>query len=91
MKTKPEFAPLQIELREAMTSWGCPLCRLSAKAEQAYIKSLNYERILDIKTRDALKASRGLCKTHTRQWEALQGSAFGISYRLSGNGFRFAA
>lgn len=85
MKSTPELAPLQIELREAMVSWGCPLCRLSAKAEQAYIKSLNYERVLDLNTRDALKTSRGLCETHSRDWETLQGSALGIAivYRVT--------
>lgn len=84
-KSTSELAPLQIELREAMTDWGCPLCRLSAKAEKAYIKSLNYERVLDIKTRDAIKASRGLCERHSRDWEELQGSALGIAivYRVT--------
>lgn len=84
-KSTPELAPLQIELREAMTDWGCPLCRLSHKAEQAYIKSLNYERVLDLNTRDGLKASRGLCEKHSRDWETLQGSALGIAivYRVT--------
>lgn len=85
MKSKPELAPLQIELREAMDTWGCPLCRLSAKAEQSYIRSLNYERVLDLNTRDALKKSRGLCERHSRKWEKLQGSALGIAivYRVT--------
>jgi hypothetical protein len=85
MKSKPELAPLQIELREAMADWGCPMCRLSAKAEHAYIKSLNYERVLDLKTRDGLKASRGLCDRHSRDWQELQGSALGIAivYRVT--------
>ena len=85
MNTTPELAPLQLELRESMGTWGCPLCRLSAKAEQAYIKSLNYERVLDLKTRDGLKISRGLCEQHSREWEELQGSALGIAivYRVT--------
>ena len=79
------LAPLQVELREAMGRWGCPLCRLSIKAEHAFIASLSYERVLDINTRDALKASRGLCESHTRYWQHLQGSALGIAivYRIS--------
>ena len=85
MKSTPELAPLQIELREAMGDWGCPLCRLSAKAEKAYIRSLNYERVLDLKTRDCLKLSRGLCERHSRDWQELQGSALGIAivYRVT--------
>ena len=60
------LSPLQIGLREAMAEWGCPLCRLAERAEGAYIDSLNYERVLDLNTRDALKASRGLCARHSR-------------------------
>ena len=78
-KVDPGLAPLQIELREAMGRWGCPLCRLSIKAEHAFIASLTYERVLDLKTRDALKASRGLCESHTRYWQHVQGSALGIA------------
>ncbi len=64
---------------------GCPLCRLSSKAEAAYIASLSYERVLDLNTRDILKASRGLCAHHSRVWQHLQGSALGIAivYRVS--------
>lgn len=80
-----ELSPLQIELREAMAEWGCPLCRLETRAERLYLDSLNYERVLDLPTRDALKASRGLCAHHSRGWQALQGSALGIAivYRVS--------
>ncbi len=83
--SRHELAPLQMELREAMGQWGCPLCRLSQKAEHAFIASLSYERVLDLKTRDALKASRGLCAHHTRVWQRLQGSALGLAivYRVS--------
>jgi hypothetical protein len=85
-KYEPQgLAPLQVELREAMGKWGCPLCRLSHKAEHAYIDSLNYERVLDLNTRDAIKASRGLCEHHSRMWQQLQGSALGIAivYRVT--------
>ena len=80
-----ELAPLQIELREAMSAWGCPLCRLEKRAEKKYLTSLNYERVLDLNTRDALKASRGLCASHSRGWRVIQGSALGIAivYRIS--------
>jgi len=79
------LAPLQLELRAAMASQGCPLCRLATKAERTFIDSLNYERVLDLKTRDALKASRGLCDQHSRVWQNVQGSALGVAivYRIS--------
>jgi hypothetical protein len=80
-----KLAPLQLELRAAMASQGCPLCRLATKAERTFIDSLNYERVLDLKTRDALKASRGLCDHHSRVWQHVQGSALGVAivYRIS--------
>lgn len=80
-----ELSPLQIELREAMAERGCPLCRLEARAEKLYLDSLTYERVLDLNTRDALKASRGLCASHTRGWRKVQGSALGMAivYRIS--------
>lgn len=81
----PELAPLRVELREAMAGTGCPLCRLASKAEHAFIESLNYERVLDLKTRDDLKASRGLCQHHGRVWQHVQGAALGLAivYRIS--------
>jgi len=68
-----------------MASQGCPLCRLATKAERTFIDSLNYERVLDLRTRDALKASRGLCDRHSRMWQHVQGSALGVAivYRIS--------
>lgn len=83
--TGQDLSPLQIELREAMATWGCPLCRLESRAEKRYLDSLNYERVLDINTRNAIKAARGLCPDHSRKWRAIQGSALGIAivYRIS--------
>lgn len=87
MKTQREssLTPMQIELREAMDGWGCPLCKLAYATEQAFIESLNYERVLDLKTRDELKASRGLCERHSRDWRRVQGAALGIAivYRVT--------
>jgi len=61
------------------------LCRLATKAERAFIDSLNYERVLDLRTRDALKDSRGLCGHHSRVWQHVHGSALGVAivYRIS--------
>ncbi len=68
-----------MELRGAMDGWGCPLCRLVAKAEMTYLDSLNYERVLDFNTWDALQASRGMCEPHSRAWERLSGCALGLA------------
>lgn len=85
MNKTETLAPLQIELREAMAGWGCPLCRLADRAERNFIDSLSYERVLDLKTRAALQAARGLCAAHSRQWQNLQGGALGVAivYRVA--------
>jgi hypothetical protein len=85
MSDSASSAPLRAELRDAMEGGGCPLCRLASRAERAYVASLSYERVLDLTTRDALKASRGLCASHTRFWADLQGSALGVAivYRVT--------
>lgn len=84
-QNQSQLQPLQIELREAMAGWGCPLCKLARQAERTFIESLNYERVLDLKTRDDLKASRGLCERHTRDWRRVQGAALGMAivYRVT--------
>jgi hypothetical protein len=68
-----------------MSGQGCPLCRLADRAERHFIDSLSYERVLDLKTRAALQASRGLCASHIRQWQTLQGGALGVAivYRVA--------
>ncbi len=85
MDKTTSLPPLLAKLREAMSEWGCPLCRLAARAEKTFLDSLNYERVLDLKTRAALKASRGLCAAHSRQWQNLQGSALSVAivYRVA--------
>jgi hypothetical protein len=85
MTASPSSIPLRAELHDAMDTWGCPLCRLKSRAEAMYVTSLSYERVLDLTTRDLLKASRGLCASHTRDWQRVQGAALGVAivYRVS--------
>jgi hypothetical protein len=70
---------LQKEFRETLDAGGCPLCRLQHRDETRFLDSLTYERILDLETRDKLKASRGLCEPHVRAWREVRGSALGIA------------
>ncbi len=76
---KTNLSALQTELRETMETWGCPLCHRAIHAEQQYLDSLNYERVQDLGTRTAIKASHGLCAYHSRVWQSLHGSALGIA------------
>ena len=74
-----QLTPLQCELREVLQQPGCPLCHLVARAEQTFLDSLTYERIIDVPTREALQQSRGMCARHARDWRALKGSALPIA------------
>jgi Family of unknown function (DUF6062) len=44
---------------------GCPLCVLVERAERKAIDHFLYDQVNDIRRRDALRASRGLCLPHT--------------------------
>jgi len=44
---------------------GCPLCVLIERAERKAIDHFLYDQVNDIRRRDALRASRGLCLPHT--------------------------
>lgn len=77
---KPKLSKtLQAELLDTLEQGGCPLCRLTARAEQSFLDSLTYERILDLGTRAELKRSRGMCLKHARSWREVHGSALGIA------------
>lgn len=78
-KRQASLTSLQQTLREAMETWGCPLCRLSRQAEESFVASLSYERILDLKTRAQLQASHGLCATHSRMWLRVKGGSLGVA------------
>ena len=44
---------------------GCPLCVLVERAERKAIDHFLYDQVNDLRQRDALRASRGLCLPHT--------------------------
>lgn len=44
---------------------GCPLCVLVERAERKAIDHFLYDQVNDIRQRDALRASRGMCLPHT--------------------------
>ncbi len=73
------WTPLQHKLRETLALGDCPLCRLVEQDEQAFLRSLTYERILDIPTRETLQQARGLCAPHARAWRAVQGCALPVA------------
>ncbi|MEA3308540.1 MAG: DUF6062 family protein [Chloroflexota bacterium] len=77
---KPKLSKtMQAELRDTLERGGCPLCRLAARAEESFLNSLTYERILDFGTREELKHSRGMCLRHARAWREVHGCALGVA------------
>lgn len=57
---------------------GCPLCVLVERAERKAIDHFLYDQVNDIRQRDMLRASRGLCLPHTEMLAAGR-SALGVA------------
>jgi hypothetical protein len=53
------------DLLEAMGKRACPLCVLVERIERRAVDLFLYDQVNDISRRDALRASRGLCREHT--------------------------
>lgn len=53
------------ELVGAMRQGACPLCVIVERAERKAVDHFLYDQVNDISRRDALRASRGYCPTHT--------------------------
>ena len=68
---------------EACAEPGCPLCRLSEKSVDAYLRALLYELVNDPEARDQIRDTLGFCNAHAHHLLTLTGSALsiGIIYR----------
>lgn len=55
------------ELREALQSEGCALCRLVRQAVHRYLDHLLYENVNDPGVRGGLRRARGFCNLHAWQ------------------------
>ena len=56
------------EVREALQHPGCPICRLTVRSVNRWLKSVAYEQVNDIQLRAELRAARGFCNAHAHQW-----------------------
>ena len=54
------------DLLEACTQTGCPVCRVGAHSVKRYLKSIFYEYVNDIDTRDRLNTRLGFCEEHVQ-------------------------
>ena len=68
---------------EACAEPGCPLCRLSEKSVDAYLRALLYELVNDPEARDQIRDTLGFCNVHAHHLLTQTGSALsiGIIYR----------
>src|SRR5262245_23258522 len=56
------------DLMAAFTQGGCPVCRMTLRAVDHYIDSINYEFINDPGFRAAVEPAWGFCNVHAQQW-----------------------
>jgi hypothetical protein len=54
------------DLLEACAQNGCPICRIGAQTVKRYLKSIFYEYVNDIPTRNRLNKRLGLCSEHAQ-------------------------
>ncbi|HQK15441.1 MAG TPA: DUF6062 family protein [Anaerolineae bacterium] len=67
------------ELRDALNTSGCAICRLAHKAVARYLDSLVYENANDYRVRAEAKAARGFCNLHAWQIRDLHGAALDVA------------
>ncbi|MFN3284711.1 MAG: DUF6062 family protein [bacterium] len=66
-------------VREALTSGGCPVCRLATHAVQRFLDNFLYERVNDPKTREEVRASWGFCPHHAWALPAQRNPVLGVA------------
>jgi hypothetical protein len=67
------------ELRDALASGGCAVCRVAQRAAFHYLDTLNYEGVNDPGLRQGLLEANGLCFRHAWEWTRMRGSALGVA------------
>jgi hypothetical protein len=67
------------DLVEACREPGCPVCRLLERDARSDLDAMIYERVNDVETRRALRASWGLCNWHTWLLPEIHSSASGAA------------
>jgi len=96
---KPRRHAGEHDLIEAFGQPGCPVCRLSSEAVDAYLTSVCYEQVNDLDLREQLRTAGGFCRAHAERFikQRLGQLAAAIVYRdvlntarkrlAAGNGF----
>ncbi len=72
--------PSYYEVLEACAGPGCPLCSLSEKWVNRYLRSVLYEKVNDLGIREALRRAHGYCNEHAwRLPQVSDGPALGTA------------
>lgn len=67
------------ELVEALAEPGCCVCRLIGRRVARLLDTFTYEQVNDIEVRAALRAARGFCADHARQYVRMPGTVLGAA------------
>ena len=80
---KPRRHAGEHDLIEAFSQPGCPVCRLSTEAVDAYLTSVCYEQVNDLDLREQLRSAGGFCRPHAERFirQRLGQLAAAIVYR----------
>src|SRR6187549_588281 len=80
---KPRRHAGEHDLIEAFGQPGCPVCRLSTEAVDAYLTSVCYEQVNDLDLREQLRSAGGFCRVHAERFlrQRLGQLAAAIVYR----------
>jgi hypothetical protein len=80
---KPRRHAGEHDLIEAFGQPGCPVCRLSTEAVDAYLTSVCYEQVNDLDLREQLRTAGGFCRAHAERFikQRLGQLAAAIVYR----------
>jgi hypothetical protein len=80
---KPRRHAGEHDLIEAFGQPGCPVCRLSTEAVDAYLTSVCYEQVNDLDLREQLRSAGGFCRAHAERFirQRLGQLAAAIVYR----------
>jgi hypothetical protein len=65
---KPRRHAGEHDLIEAFGQPGCPVCRLSTEAVDAYLTSVCYEQVNDLDLREQLRSAGGFCRSHAERF-----------------------
>ncbi len=86
-------ALVEIELKDALTSPGCALCRIGERSAHRYLRAILHESVNDLAFRTRLQAAWGFCRRHAWYFLRLESATMrdGLSTAILAEGLIEAA